>query len=265
MGTDIERSLWKRTSLLIALLVAGLLGISTLEPIPQDLNYHRFADNRSLSGIPNFNDVASNAGFFLVGFLGVSVLLGRKSRAIFIEQADVRPYLLFFFSVALVGLGSTYYHWDPSNERLLWDRLPMSIGFMAFSSAIVADRISARAGNGWLLLVLIAAGIASLIYWHWSELQGRGDLRFYGFVQFYPMIALPFIVWLFPRHRYTSVRYLLWVIVWYALSKVLEHFDSEVFAFFGHTVSGHTLKHVAAAVSTFIVLRMLLSRTPATV
>ena len=109
-------------------------------------------------------------------------------------------------------------------------------------------------------IVLIAAGAASLVYWDWTESQGRGDLRFYGLVQFYPMFALPAIMVLFRRHRYTVGRYLLWVVLWYALSKIFEHLDHEVFDLLGRTISGHTLKHVTAAVSTFVVLRMLLLR-----
>lgn len=255
-----EMDLRRRFLFLIVLLVVVLAGVTALDPIPQDLNYHLFADTRSFSGIPNFNNVVSNAGFAVVGILGVFTVAGQKRRIIFFQQADFRPYIVFFTGVALVSLGSAYYHWEPSNERLLWDRLPMSIGFMALSAALVADRIDARAGNNWVLLMLIGAGIASLIYWNWTESLGRGDLRFYAFVQFFPMIILPFICWLFPRHCYTAGRYLVWVILWYGLSKVLEYFDGEVFDLLGHTVSGHTLKHLAAAVATFVVLRMLLSR-----
>ncbi len=170
---------------------------------------------------------------------------------------------MFFIAVALVSLGSGYYHWAPSNDSLLWDRLPMSIAFMALSSAIVADRINADAGNGWLLGVLLFLGVASLVYWDWTESLGRGDLRFYGFVQFYPMLALPIICWLFRECRYTPVRYIVWLIAWYGLSKVLEFFDAAVFELTGNLVSGHSLKHLAAAVATFMVLRMLLSREEA--
>lgn len=35
---------------------------------------------------------------------------------------------------------------------------------------------------------------------------------------------------------------------WYIAAKLLEHFDPQIFALTGHVVSGHTLKHVAAAV-----------------
>ena len=260
-----EMDLRRRVLFLIGLLVVGLAGVSALDPIPQDLNYHLFADTRSFAGIPDFNNVVSNAGFAVVGILGIFTVAGRKRRIIFAQQADFRPYIIFFTGVALVSLGSAYYHWEPSNERLLWDRLPMSIGFMAFSAALVADRIDARAGNNWVLFMLIGTGVASLIYWNWTESLGHGDLRFYAFVQFFPMILLPFICWLFPRHRYTAGRYLVWVILWYGLSKALEYFDREVFDLLGHTVSGHTLKHLAAAVATFVVLRMLLSRQPITV
>ena len=243
------------------MLFAGLAGISALDPIPQDLNYHLFADSRSFLGIPNFNDVVSNASFTIAGVFGLVALVGARRRVIFNRPPDARPYVVFFVGVALVGLGSAYYHWEPTNERLLWDRLPMSIGFMAFSSAVVADRIHARAGTGWLLLLLVAAGMASLIYWGWTESLGRGDLRFYAFVQFYPMVALPLVCWMFPRYRYTAGRFLIWVILWYGLSKLLEHFDGEVFELLGQSVSGHTLKHLAAASATAVVLRMLLVRS----
>jgi hypothetical protein len=249
----------QRVSILIGLLVVGFAALFALDPIPQDLAYHQFTDTRTLFGIPNFNDVASNAGFAFVGVLGVMALLGQRQK-LFVEPADLKPYLVFFIGVALVSLGSGYYHWAPSNDRLLWDRLPMSIAFMALSAAIVADRIDARAGNGWLLVVLVSLGLASLAYWDWTESLGRGDLRFYGFVQFYPMLALPIICWLFRGHCYTPGRYIGWLIAWYGLSKVLEFFDGAIFELTGNLISGHSLKHLAAAVATFVVLRMLLKR-----
>ncbi len=254
-----DLSFWQRVWLLLGLLIVVVFIVGMLDPIPQDPNYHLFADRRSFLGIANFNDVVSNIGFALVGTLGLLVVAGGRHREIFAGSPDARPYLIFFLGIALISLGSVYYHLAPSNERLFWDRLPMSIGFMAITSAVVADRVDARAGNGWLLITLLVMGAASLIYWDWTESLGRGDLRFYALVQFYPMVALPLIIGLFPRHRYTVGRYLAWAILWYGLSKVFEHFDHEVFGFLGHTVSGHTLKHLTAAVAALVVLQMLLT------
>jgi hypothetical protein len=254
-----RRRLW----LLIGLLAVGFLSVLAVDPIPQDANYHLFADTRALFGIPNFANVVSNAGFAVVGILGILSVSGGKRHDVFAQPPDARPYLLFFIGVALVSLGSACYHWAPSNDRLLWDRLPMSIAFMAFGSAVIADRIDAKAGNGWLLPVLIGCGIASLLYWDWTESLGRGDLRFYAFVQFYPALLIPAICWLFPEHRYVAGGSIAWVIGWYGLSKILELFDREVFDLLGQTISGHSLKHLAATVATLVVLRMLLVRRPA--
>jgi len=262
MQTRSNISYWQRVAILIGLLAVGLVGLLFVDPIPQDPGYHRLADTRAFFGIPNFNDVISNAGFALVGVLGLIAVAGVGRHVLFVNPVDARPYLIFFTGVALVSLGSAWYHWAPSNERLLWDRLPMSIAFMAFAAAIIADRIHARAGNTWLLLVMVILGLSSLLYWHYTEQLGRGDLRFYAFVQFYPVILLPVVLWLFPEYRYVAGRYVAWVFAWYGLSKVLEHFDDQVFGILGYTISGHTLKHLAAAASALVVLKMLSSRLP---
>lgn len=251
----------RRVAILIEVLAVSLAGVLFMDPIPQDLAYHLFADSRGLVGIPNFNDVVSNAGFALVGVLGVLSVVGVKRHTTFVQPGDAGPYAIFFVAVALVSLASGYYHWAPSNERLLWDRLPMSVAFMAFASAIIADRVDARAGNTWLLPILIVLGLASLFYWDYTEQLGRGDLRFYAFVQFFPVVAISLVLCLFPEYRYVSGRYIAWVFAWYGLSKLFEHFDKQVFGLLGNTISGHTLKHLAAAASALVVLRMLSSRT----
>jgi len=248
-----------RIQLLAALLAVSVVIAFLVGPVAQDPAYHDFADSRAWLGIPNFANVASCAGFLVVGVAGLIVLSSRRKQ-LFQRRADARPYLAFFTAVALVALGSGYYHWAPSNASLLWDRLPIACAFMAISAALVADRIDARAGNGWLLAVLLALGPASLLYWDWTESLGRGDLRFYGLVQFLPMLALPIIVWAYQEHRYTVTRYITWVFAWYAIAKLVEYFDRGVFELTANLVSGHTLKHLAAAVAAWLVLRMLCAR-----
>lgn len=245
-----------RVLILLALFAASVVGMAFVPPIAQNPAYHHFADTRPLWGVPNFGDVMSNAAFLVVGLIGLATVLGPRRQAIFAEGPDAAPYIVFFLGVALVGLGSGYYHWEPTSERLVWDRLPMTVAFMGLFAAIVDDRIDRRATR-WLLPVLVLAGAASVFYWNWTEAQGAGDLRWYGMVQFFPMCALPVILVLFPRAHYTRTGPLLAVFLTYGAALVLDRHDGPAHALLGHTASGHTLKHLVAAVAVYLVLQMV--------
>lgn len=238
----------------VAVLAVGIT--SFIPPISQPPAYHQFADQRALFGIPNFGDTASNIGFLIVGALGLAFVLGKRGQAMFDAPGERWPYLIFFVGVALVSVGSAYYHLNPTTETLLWDRLPMTVAFMALFAAFIMDRVHAGVGLVVMLPLLLAIGIGSVMYWHLSEAAGHGDLRPYGLVQFYPMLAIPLICMLFPG-RHTTGKHVFYMVVWYSLAKVSEHFDGEIFALLGNTVSGHTLKHLFAAVATYMVLAML--------
>jgi len=125
----------------------------------QDQAYHQFADQRELFGIPNFWNVVSNLPFVAVGAVG----LLRFHR-------DVTTTVLFA-GIFLTGFGSSYYHLDPNDSTLFWDRLPMTICFAAILSAVVEERVDAKAG-AMLLRPLLAIGIFSLLLWRWTD-----DLR----------------------------------------------------------------------------------------
>lgn len=252
-----------RRSKLFVIAVVTLAAVATvmaLPPIPQSQGYHNFADRRSLLGIPNFLDVTSNAAFLLVGALGLLFLSRRREsnpETPFAERAEQWPYATLFLGIALTGLGSAHYHLAPNNARLLWDRLPMTIAFTAILSAIITERIGVKVGVS-SLLPLVAVGIGSVVYWQVTELGGRGDLRPYALVQFYPVLAIPLIMFLFPS-RYTRSADLLGAAALYAVAKACEAFDAQIFAV-GRIVSGHTLKHLAAATATYLILRMLQKR-----
>jgi hypothetical protein len=215
-------------------------------------------------GVPHFFNVVSNLPFLLVGVLGIRFILSREAvrpGGPFLQPAERWPYLLFFVGVGLTAFGSSYYHLDPTNDRLLWDRLPMSVAFMSLFAAVLGERVSVKLGL-WLLPVLVTAGLASVLYWHATELQGRGDLRFYYLVQFYSMLALPLLLLFFPS-RYTRTVDLLAALGWYVLAKICEHpLDAPIYDL-GHAVSGHTLKHLTAAAAAYWVLRMIRDRVPA--
>ena len=251
-----------RLAVILGVTLACAVGVLAIPPLPQSQDYHNFADRRPLLGIPNFLDVASNAAFLLAGGLGLLFLArqrGSNTGDTFTENAEQRPYAILFLGIALTGIGSAYYHLAPDNARLVWDRLPMTIGFTAILAAIIAERISLRAGL-LSLVPLIAAGIGSVVYWQMTELAGRGDLRPYVLVQFYPMLGIPLLMFLFPP-KYTRSADLLGAVALYALAKAFEALDTQIFGL-GQIVSGHTLKHIVAAFAIYQILRMLRRRQP---
>lgn len=239
--------------------VAALLGLAAiavvtawlLPPIPQDPAYHAFADRRAALGIPNAANVVSNVGFAVVGALGLGWLAARARALATWERAAA---LVIFAGVFFTAAGSAYYHLAPDNARLLWDRLPITLVFMALFAFVIGDRVDARAGR-LLLLPLIVAGAASAVSWHVSELAGRGDLRFYGVVQFFPMIAIPLVLVLFPA-RSTGAVWLWTALALYAIAKAAEAGDGWVLLATG-IVSGHTVKHVVSALAAACLLAML--------
>ncbi len=224
-------------------------GIVSRNPIPQDISYHLFADTREIWSVPNFWNVVSNAPFVIVGLLGLYKLRFPGMLKV-IDDTGI-AYVLLFFGTFLVGFGSAYYHLAPDNQSLAWDRLPMTIAFMSLFSIIISEHISVRAGKT-MLLPLILAGMLSVAYWHFSETRGTGDLRLYALVQFYPMIAIPIILICF-RSRCTHAYAYWWLLLAYIIAKLFEHFDAEVYNVSGF-ISGHSLKHLAAAAGMYVLL-----------
>ena len=254
-------ALSKRSAIWVFLVLAAAVGIAAfLFPrTPQPLSYHHFADTRSWLGVPNFGDVASNIFFFVSGLWGLVFLCRKSSLQQFIEPRERWPYVFIFLGLLLTAFGSAYYHLAPDNARLVWDRLPMTIVFMPLVAAQIQECVSVKLGL-WLLPVLIAVGIGSVLQWRWSELQGAGDLRFYAAVQLYALLALLAALLLPPR--YTRSSDLLVMVGLYVLAKVFETADRQILAF-GNIASGHTLKHLAAGAAGLWILRMLQLRRPA--
>jgi hypothetical protein len=245
----------KAPLLLLAVGVAIAIVALLLPPIPQPLAYHNFADQRGWLGIPNFGDVVSNVPFAVVGLCGLIFLIKPRPRT-FSDPRERWLYLVMFAGLILTAFGSAYYHLAPGNARLVWDRIPIMIVFMALVAAVVAERVSAGAGLA-LFPVLQAVGVGSVLVWRAGELEGHGDLRFYAAVQVYSILVL--LLLLLVPTKYTRGSDFAVVVGFYALAKILEESDRQVFAL-GNIVSGHTLKHLAAAAAGYWILRMLQHR-----
>jgi len=125
----------------------------------------------------------------------------------------------------------------------------MTIVFMALLSLTIMEVWSARLGFA-ILLPLVTIGIGSVWWWHFTEMKGKGDLRLYLLVQFYPVIFIPLLLWLFHRPGLKMIIHtLVWVVVWYVVAKIFEQFDASIYRCL--PISGHSLKHLAAAISTW--------------
>jgi len=219
-----------------------------LPPIAQDPSYHAFADRRALFGIPSFLNVVTNLPFLVVGSAGI-ILWARGPGFSGARWA----WLCFFIGVTLISLGSGYYHWAPDNNSLVWDRLPMSVGFMGLLVAVVSEHVNVKLER-ILLAPAIALGVASVIYWHYTD-----DLRLYGWVQFIPLLAIPALLLMF-KSPYPHRGMLLAALGIYAAAKVAEYYDQAVFIWTEGLISGHSLKHLLAALAPIPVYVMLKQR-----
>lgn len=233
-------------SLVVVLVITGVF---MQPPIMQDPAYHDFADRRDLLEIPNFLNIISNLAFLAVGMAGILLCaLPRK------ELGARRAWLACFAGVALVSFGSAFYHLAPDNSTLVWDRLPMSVGFMALTVAVLAEWVNPRLERA-LLAPAIVLGIASVMYWHYTD-----DLRPYVLVQFLPLLMMPAVLFLSDCPQ-RGRGYLLAALVVYLAAKLAEHYDHAVFSLTGEIISGHSLKHLLAGLALFVVYRMLRRRT----
>jgi len=251
----------RRTGLIILIVAVVLLFsmLAFIPRIPQPLAYHNFADQRAWLGIPNFGNVISNLPFAVFGVMGLAFLLRGNSAGLFKDSRERVPWAFFFLGIFLTAFGSAYYHWHPDNSTLVWDRLPMTIAFTSLIAALFAERVSLRAGL-FVLGPLLILGAASVAYWRFTELSGRGDLRFYFAVQASAFLLTLLCFFLF-RSPYTRTGDLGLAAASYFLAVLLEQFDRQVFALV-RAVSGHTLKHIAASLVGYWILRMLRLRRP---
>lgn len=236
-----------RHLLTVVVVVGSLALMLSQQPFGQNPKYHDFADRRAFSGIPNFFDVASNLAFLIVGIAGLRICLRNRL------GSARNAWVVLFVGVTLVSVGSAYYHWNPSNQTLVWDRLPMTIGFMGLFVALLGEYISNRLGV-FLLVPALLLGLSSVVYWHWSD-----DLRFYYWVQLIPLLTIAVVMVLY-RARYLHQWLLLVALGWYALAKVSEANDGEIFVLSQGLISGHTVKHLLSALGCLTILLMLQRR-----
>ena len=217
--------------------------------LAQSPSYHAFADQRAFGALPHAMDVLSNLGFLVAGVAGLWAL----HRTRFVAIAPTARCMVAVFFVGLIGCfaGSSYYHWAPDNAALVWDRLAMCVPFAGILGLAVQQTCDDDA-VAWLaaIAMLIAAVSSTLIWQHggnmlpWAVAQGGGILA---------LIVLAFL----PSRKGGLHVHLGVVIGFYALAKVFELADAQVFGMSGELLSGHSAKHLFAAAAAWPLLSAL--------
>jgi hypothetical protein len=231
----------------LAMLAAVALLLLLYGPIAQLADYHRFADTRTLLGLGNFSDTASNVPFLLIGVAGIAWWLVQPAR----ERS--LAWLSVFAGAIGCCFGSWAYHQNPNDATLVWDRLPIALTFMAFFVAILEDHYG-RDVTPKLILPALILGAAGVFYW-----RATSDLRLYLWTQIVPLLAVPMALLLFPA-RHTHRGWYGAILACYALAKLTEIWDFQIFAATGRSISGHTLKHLLAAAGLACMFWMLAQR-----
>lgn len=237
--------------LALLLAVAALAALAALLPATGlPAGYHDFADQRTLLGLPHALDVLSNLPFAAMGAWGLWWL--RRVPLDRLGTAQRGLAVLFFVGLMATAFCSSSYHLDPHDAGLCIDRVGMSLAFAGLLGLAAADRISARAGVALAALVAVAAPATALVAWlggnmtPWAVLQGGG------------LVLLAALALRRPQPRALGFS-IIGVIAFYAVAKALELADAPVFALTQQLISGHSAKHLVAALAGWPVVRALQS------
>jgi hypothetical protein len=235
----------------VAIIAAAII-VAFLKPISQPQSYHQFADQRTIFGIAHGIDVLSNAAFLISGLLGLWFVLWAGKT---LEAGTRWAFAILFFGLALTSAGSAYYHLDPDNQRLVFDRLPMIIAMAGCVGAVVADRFGGA--SAWGITALLAIGLWTVHHWSVSEELGQGDLRWYALYQGLIILVGALLLVLFPSRNGATPAFVI-AVAGNVAAKVFELLDKPIYAL-GGIVSGHTLKHLSAGLA-FLPLAFLIGQ-----
>ena len=249
-GTALARQFVR--SLPTAIVVAAVAALVIHGPIPQYADYHNFADHRAWGEMPNAADVLSNLGFAALGIYGLYRIWPRRNEPT--TPAGWPGFRLFLVALVLTALGSAFYHVAPDDSRLIWDRLPIALACAGLLASVRAQ-VRPGANDARMAAVFAAAGIASVLWWYVTGVDGTGDLRPYLLLQAAPLILIPLWQAIYKTPRADRVAFAT-AIALYVAAKACELLDHQLFASL-HYVSGHTLKHLLATAAAGVIVARL--------
>jgi len=224
---------------LAALVVATVVAIAF--PVTRTSAFHVYSDQRELFGIPHAGDVLSNLAFLAVG-------LSAMRRAVTPSQQAAAS------AVNLIAMGSAMYHFAPADITLAldWMGIGFTLGFVG--AAVLGDRLGAAAEQRTLFLTPVLT-LATIITWLVTGGTHGGTMTPYVAWQALG-IAVPPLVALIAPGKIPRVP-LLGAVALFALARLCAAHDARLLDAIG--VSGHSLKHVAAAGAAALALYAITS------
>jgi hypothetical protein len=218
-----------------------------LHPVAQPQTYHHFADQRAILGVPHGFGVLSNFTFLLSGLLGLWFVLQARMT---LDAGTRWALATIFFGLVLTTFGSAYYHLAPDDQRLVFDRMPITIVLAGCIGTVVADRFGGA--TAWSIAALVATGLWTVHHW-----SASGDLRWYVLYQGLTFVVAALLLLLFPSRNGATPAIAI-ALVGNVAAKIFELLDQSIYAL-GGIISGHTLKHLAAGLA-FLPLAFLIRR-----
>jgi hypothetical protein len=148
-------------------------------------------------------------------------------------------------------IASTWGAWRLVSGRLLlpgpWMRLPLVVFLAGIFALLAADRVSVRASH-WAVWAFVVLAPLTVLIWSYS-----GNLAPYVVLQF-GGIFLVAALCLRPAVRAPGLNFL-GLLIFYALAKIAEILDHQKFEFALELISGHSAKHVLAAMGVLALIR----------
>jgi hypothetical protein len=240
------RAMLSKTETVLLAACAALLALAVFgPPWAGPSQPHGFADGRTLFGLPFALDVLSNLPFLLAGLAGFVLLWRTPPGCIGNMQRAMAE--LFFAGLVLVAFASGWYHLHPDDAGLAIDRYAMAIAFAGLLGLAAAGRVSERAGT-LLGLALLVLGPLAVRAW-----AAGGNLLPWAVLQFGGMLLLLALAAIRPQPGALPVRWFA-VLAAYGVAKLAEGSDHAIFAATGEWLSGHTIKHIVAAMAAIPVL-----------
>ncbi|AOW14859.1 hypothetical protein LPB72_20745 [Hydrogenophaga crassostreae] len=209
---------------------------------------HPFVDARAWAGIPNALDVLSNAPLALVGGWGLAVLKRAGAAAFHINTYQALR--VFSWGLVFTAVGSSVYHWAPDAQGLVFDRLGMAVIFAGALGLAMAERVGALIARNTLLAMLLVGCLSAVMP------LVHGNVLPWVVVQFGGMAFMAWAALRKPLPTALGVS-LGGLLALYALAKAFEMGDAGVFHATGGLVSGHSLKHLVAALAAWPVMRAM--------